>query len=59
MLKWAIELNEYGIKYQPRLALKGEVMADFIANFIVGEGWWVLHVDRAFKASSLRVGLIL
>ena len=30
MLKWAIELSEYGIKYQPRLSLKGQVMADFI-----------------------------
>ena len=32
------------------LALKGQVMADFIANFIAGEGWWVFHVDRASKA---------
>ena len=41
------------------LALKGQVMADFIANFIAGEGWWVLHVDRASKASSLGMGVIL
>ena len=32
MLKWAIELSEYEIKYQPRLALKRHVMADFIAE---------------------------
>lgn len=32
MLKWAIELREYGIKYQPRLSMKGQVMADFIAK---------------------------
>ncbi|RVW27429.1 Retrovirus-related Pol polyprotein from transposon 17.6 [Vitis vinifera] len=29
---YAIELSEYGIKYQPRLAMKGQVMADFIAG---------------------------
>lgn len=27
MLKWAIELSEYGIKYQPMLSIKGQVMA--------------------------------
>ena len=32
MFKWAIELSEYGIKYQPRLAIKGQVMADFIVE---------------------------
>ncbi|RVW83313.1 hypothetical protein CK203_039589 [Vitis vinifera] len=32
MLKWAIELSEYGIEYQPRLSMKGQVMADFIAE---------------------------
>ena len=32
MLKWATELSEYGIKYQPRLSLKGQVMANFIAR---------------------------
>ena len=41
------------------LALKGQVMADFITDFIAGKGWWVLHVDRASKALSLGVGLIL
>lgn len=32
MLKWAIELSEYEIKYQSRLAMKGQVMVDFIAE---------------------------
>lgn len=32
MLKWVIELSEYIIKYQPILATKGKVMADFIAE---------------------------
>ena len=32
MLRWAIELSKYGINYQPRLAIKEHVMADFIAE---------------------------
>lgn len=64
MLKWAIELSEYGIKYQPRLSIKGQVMADFIAEIPQSsqliepcrEGWWILHVDGA---SGSEVGLLL
>ena len=32
MLQWAIKLNEYGIEYQPRLSMKGQVMADFVVE---------------------------
>ena len=32
MLKWSKELSEYGIKYQPKLAIKEQVMADFIVE---------------------------
>ena len=32
MLRWAIELSEYIIKYQPRLAMKRQVMTDFIVE---------------------------
>ena len=32
MVRWVIELDEYRIKYQPKLAMKGQVMADFIAE---------------------------
>ena len=34
MLKWAIELSEYRIEYQPRLSIKGQVMADFIVEIL-------------------------
>ena len=32
MARWAIELSEYGILYKPRLAKKGQVLADFLAK---------------------------
>ncbi|XP_076922471.1 uncharacterized protein LOC143584238 [Bidens hawaiensis] len=32
LAKWAIELGEYAIEYKPRLAIKGQVLADFIAE---------------------------
>ena len=30
---WAIELSEFNIQYRPRTAIKGQVIADFIAEF--------------------------
>ena len=30
---WAIELSEFDIKYRPRAAIKGQIVADFIAEF--------------------------
>ena len=35
MAKWAVELGEFDIKFQPRSALKGQILADFIAEFSI------------------------
>ena len=48
MARWAMELSEYGIQYKPRLAKKGPVLADFLAEIPRpgtcpnSEGWWTL-----------------
>ncbi|KAL6344991.1 hypothetical protein AAG906_007722 [Vitis piasezkii] len=56
MLQWAIELSEYGIEFQPRLSMKGQVMADFRTT---REEWWTLQVDGASRSSGFGVGLLL
>ncbi|RVW67217.1 hypothetical protein CK203_063636 [Vitis vinifera] len=33
MLQWAIELSEFGIEFQSRLSMKGQVMADFVLEY--------------------------
>ena len=30
---WAIELSKFDIQYQPQIAIKGQVIADFIVEF--------------------------
>ena len=37
MALWAIELSEFDIQYRPRTAIKGQAVADFIAEFTLGE----------------------
>ena len=38
MALWAVELSEFDIQYRPRTAIKGQVMADFIAEFTLEDG---------------------
>ena len=30
---WSQELGEYGVEFQPRVTIKGQAVADFIAEF--------------------------
>jgi len=52
MVRWAVELSEFDVPYQPRGPIKGQVYADFvveissIATHQEGAGFiWVLSVD--------------
>ena len=38
MALWAIELSEFNVQYRPRTIVKGQVIADFIVEFINVEG---------------------
>lgn len=33
LIQWAVELNEFNVKYRPREGIKCQVLADFIAEF--------------------------
>ena len=68
MLQWVIELSEFGIEFQPRLSMKGQVMTDFILEYSQRpcqrqepneEKWWTLRVDGASRSSGSGVGLLL
>ncbi|RVX18157.1 Transposon Ty3-I Gag-Pol polyprotein [Vitis vinifera] len=68
MLQWAIELSEFGIEFQPRLSMKGQVMADFMLEYSRRpsqhhesrkQEWWTLRVDGASRSSGSGIGLLL
>ena len=65
MACWATEQSEYGIQYKPRLAKKGRVLADFLAEIPQPEtcpeslNWWTLSVDRASCQTEVGIGLQL
>ncbi|XP_031116545.1 uncharacterized protein LOC116020205 [Ipomoea triloba] len=70
LVKWAVELTQYGIEYQLRPTIKAQILADFIVectaqeakdNSMVipeSEGWWKMHADgeaKALRAEELRI----
>ena len=70
LMKWAIELSEFDIRYNPKTAIKGQVLADFVMEFILAEPAenaqtpiglpiWKLFIDGATNAQGREAGLIL
>ena len=70
LMKWAIELSEFDIRYKPKIAVKGQVLADFVMEFTSAEldenartmidlPIWKLSVDGASNAQGSEAGLIL
>ena len=69
-MKWAIELNEFDIRYKPKTTIKGQVLADFFMEFTSVEPTentratpdlpiLKLSVDGAANAQGSGAGLIL
>ena len=63
LMKWAIELSEFNIRYKPKNAIKGQVLADFVMEFTSAEPAenaqtmtdlpvWKLSVDGASNAQG-------
>ena len=69
LMKWAIELREFDIRYKPKNAIKGHILADFVMEFTSAElaedtqttsdlPVWKLSVDEAANAQGSGVELI-
>ena len=66
MTLWAIELSEFDIQYRPHTTIKGQVVADFIAEFTNVEGQgvekypqWNIHMDRSSNRQAGRASIVL
>ncbi|CAA0814729.1 Unknown protein, partial [Striga hermonthica] len=58
LVKWAVELSEYSIKYEPRRAIKAQALADFIQEGTKeDEKKWVIHVDGSSAAKGSGLGI--
>ena len=70
LIKWVIELSEFDIRYKPRTAIKGQILADFITELAPAQSTeatqlapnlpiWRLSVDGATNAQGSGAGMIL
>ena len=70
LTKWAIELSEFDIRYKPRMAIKGQILADFVMEFTIATPpettqltpelpVWKLYVDGVANAQGRGASLIL
>ena len=69
-MKWTIELREFDLRYKPKTAIKGQILADFVMEFTSAELTkdvqttpdllvWKLSIDGVTNAQESGVGLIL
>ena len=65
LIQWAVELNEFDIRYQQRHAIKAQALVDFIMEFNPNHDEtedskrWVVHVDGSSTRHAGGIGVIL
>ena len=66
MALWAIELSEFDVQYHPRTAVKGQIVADFIAEYTQSEGkgaeglgLWSIHTDGSSNQHAGGAGMVI
>ena len=70
LMKWAIKLSEFDIRYKSKTTIKGQVLVDFVLEFTSAEPTentqaptdlpiWKLSVNGATNAQGSGAGLIL
>ena len=66
MALWAIELSEFDVQYHPRTAIKGQIVADFIAEYTQSEDkgverqrLWSIQTDGSSNQCSGGAGVVI
>ena len=68
LIQWAIELNEFDVRYQPRNAIKAQALVDFIAEFTSSHDdfdeeneakAWIIQVDGSSTLYAGGIGHVL
>ena len=68
LIQWAVELSEFDVRYQPRIVIKAQALANFITEFtpsndnlegVEDSKKWVVHVDRSSTQHARGIGVVL
>jgi hypothetical protein len=64
--KWAIELSMYDIIYKPKMAIKAQVLSDFVAEWIETQSppkereleYWTINFDGSLHLQCAGAGIL-
>ena len=74
MAKWAVKLDAYDVRYEPRTAIKSQALADFVADFSSDlqreaelevqqleetKDPWTLYTDGSSNVKGTGLGILL
>ena len=66
LVQWAIELGQFNIEYRPWVAIKAQVLDDFIVEFTYPQEekepqkeTWTVQIDRSTTKKAEGVGVVL
>ncbi|XP_057785571.1 uncharacterized protein LOC131003111 [Salvia miltiorrhiza] len=61
MVKWAVELGEYDVEYEPRTAIKAQALADFIQETTRRPmpEFWVAFMDGSVTKEGCGIGVYI
>ncbi|XP_075636896.1 uncharacterized protein LOC142609164 [Castanea sativa] len=68
LIRWAVELSDFDVRYQPRSAIKAQALANFIAEFTPSQDEldkdvrverWVINVEGSSTLYAGGIGVIL
>ncbi|XP_057811730.1 uncharacterized protein LOC131025967 [Salvia miltiorrhiza] len=59
MVKWAVELGEYDVEYEPRMTIKAQALADFIQETTRRpvQEFWIAFVDGSVTKEGCGIGV--
>ena len=62
-MAWAVELSQYHISYEPRQAIKAQVLAEFVAEMThprdQNPGSWTIYVDGSLNVKGSGAGIFI
>nr|AAL91598.1 Putative gag-pol precursor [Oryza sativa Japonica Group] len=68
IVKWVVELSQFDVHFVPRIAIKSQVLADFVADWTMPDNksdnqidneTWIMAFDGALNSQGAGAGFIL
>ena len=64
MVQWVVELSQFDVNYRPKMVIKAQALADFVAEFTIADqdlksDYWTVYTDGSSATGIGGVRVIL